>query len=185
MTGSRAGTGAIAALLARGFNRHIRDYGPDGDYASEPVESGDGHSLVVTRGGTAYSVRVERLAAPGAPGRLTPGQALAALKAHLASLGPDRAETATYVVGISRQLGGSTTLHRDEEAARAALARYARYFWGETYTITGPPPDDDEEAIRIYFEHQPGEAYTITRAASPGTGERQAILALMSELEGS
>jgi hypothetical protein len=81
---AREETEIIARIMAAGFNHHIRDHGPDGDYASETVETPDGHSVVVTRRGVPYSVRVEQLPAltQGAP--LTPGQCWAALKDHLA-----------------------------------------------------------------------------------------------------
>ena len=88
-------TETIARILARGFNEHIRLHGPDGDYAGEAVETGDGHGIVVTRQGAAYGVRVERLQVLGAPGPLTPGQCWAALKDHLTrQLEPDLAATA-------------------------------------------------------------------------------------------
>jgi hypothetical protein len=58
-------TETIARLLARGFNEHIRLHGPDGDHA-EAAEAGGGHSLVVTRDGAQYAVRVEPLQAPQA-----------------------------------------------------------------------------------------------------------------------
>jgi len=57
-------TETIARLLARGFNEHIRLHGPDGDHAGEAAETGGGHSLVVTRDGAQYAVRVEPLQAP-------------------------------------------------------------------------------------------------------------------------
>lgn len=72
-----------ARLLARGFNDHIRLHGPDGDYAGEAVETGDGHGMVVVRVGVHYGVRVERVQALDEPGPLTPGQCWAALKADL------------------------------------------------------------------------------------------------------
>lgn len=84
-------TEAIARIMATGFNRHIREHGPDGDYAGEAVETGDGHGLVVTRRifrngfrvESEYGVRVEPLPAMTVAGPLTPGQCWAALKDHL------------------------------------------------------------------------------------------------------
>ena len=78
-------TQAIAGLMARGYNRHIREYGPDGSYASEVIESGDGHGVVVERGGSQFAVRVEMLPARTASAPMTPGQCWAALKKHIAS----------------------------------------------------------------------------------------------------
>lgn len=72
-------TRTTARLLARGFNRHILDHGPDGDYAGEPVETSDGHGFIVSRGGAPFAVRVER-SPLGAAGPLTPGQCWAALR---------------------------------------------------------------------------------------------------------
>lgn len=196
MTGERAETEVTAGLLARGFNRHIKDHGPDGDFAGEPMESGDGHGLLVRRGGVAYSVRVEYTRVPATPGRMTPGQAWAALKEYIAGLagqGPAGAEPDAYVLTISHRGGDGTTLHPSEEAARAELADFVCLCWDEiqdyegraTPGVTGPPPDDDEEAIRLYFEHQDDESYDITPAALPRPGEREAIMARMQELEGS
>lgn len=84
----------------------------------------------------------------------------------------------TYVLTISHRHGDDTTLHPTEEAARAALAEFARQWWHEIADydgraapgVTGPPPDDDDEAIRIYFEHQDDESYTITPATMPRPG---------------
>lgn len=52
-------TETTARLLARGFNQHIRDHGPDGDAA---VAYEDG-SLIVRRGGILYAFRPEILPA--------------------------------------------------------------------------------------------------------------------------
>jgi hypothetical protein len=78
-----AETEVIARIRATGFNRHVRDHGPDGDYAGEATETGDGHGLVVTRDGVQYGIRVERLKPLGAAGPLTPGQCWAAVRQHL------------------------------------------------------------------------------------------------------
>lgn len=86
-----AETGTIARIMATGFNRHIRDHGPDGDYAGEAMETADGHSVVVTRRifrngvrrDVPFSVRVEQLPVLAESGPLTPGQCWAALKEYL------------------------------------------------------------------------------------------------------
>ena len=43
----------IAAVMARGYNEHIRLYGPDGSAATA-----NGTALVVNRGGNEYAARV-------------------------------------------------------------------------------------------------------------------------------
>lgn len=79
----RPDTEIVAALLARGYNRHIKDHGPDGSYASETMESGDGHAVMVERDGSQFAVRVERLPARTADVPKTPGQCWAALREHI------------------------------------------------------------------------------------------------------
>lgn len=84
-------------------------------------------------------------------------------------------EPDTYVLTISHRHGDDTTLHPNKKAAHAALAEFARQWWHEITDydgradpgVTGPPPEDDDEAIQIYFEHQDGESYTITPATMP------------------
>lgn len=63
-------------------------------------------------------------------------------------------------------------LHISEQAARAALARYAAERW---HHIAGHDPArqeglpdtpdvlGDDEVISIYFRHSPGESWNITR----------------------
>lgn len=80
MTTEHPETETVARLLARGYNRHIKDHGPDGDYAGEVTETSDGHGLIVSRDGAEFAVRVERAQAMTAPGPLTPGQCWAALR---------------------------------------------------------------------------------------------------------
>jgi hypothetical protein len=79
------------------------------------------------------------------------------------------------ILTVSHRHGNDTTLHADEQAARVALAQFARQWWHEIADyegraspgVTGPPPDDDDETIRMYFDHQDDEHYTITPAAMP------------------
>jgi len=68
-----AETEVIARILARGFNAHIRDHGPDGDFADAPMEVDAGYDLIVIRGGVPYGVRVERRHVQSAPGLATTG----------------------------------------------------------------------------------------------------------------
>lgn len=65
----RAETETIARIMATGFNRHVRDHGPDGDYAGEATETPGGHAVMVSRGGSEFAVRVGRSPAktPEAP----------------------------------------------------------------------------------------------------------------------
>jgi hypothetical protein len=76
-------TSIIARIMASGYNRHVRDHGPDGDYAGEAIAMGDGHGLVVERGGSQFAARIERLPARTADAPKTPGQCWAALKDYL------------------------------------------------------------------------------------------------------
>ena len=87
-------TRTTACLLARGFNNRIRDHGPDGDYAGEPIETSDGHGFIVSRDGADFAVRVKRAQALAEPGPLTPGQCWAALKADVAKVLTDWQEQA-------------------------------------------------------------------------------------------
>lgn len=76
-------TETIARIMATGYNRHVKETGPGGSYASEATESGDGYAVLVERGGQQFSVRVERLPARTADAPKTPGQCWAALKAEI------------------------------------------------------------------------------------------------------
>jgi hypothetical protein len=51
-------TETVARILARGYNRHIQDHGPDSSAAGEAIEMADGHGLLVVRDGAEYAVRV-------------------------------------------------------------------------------------------------------------------------------
>ena len=77
-------TETVARILARGYNRHIADCGPDSSAAGEAIEMADGHGLLVVRDGAEYAIRVTRAQAMTAPGPLTPGQCWAALRAEIA-----------------------------------------------------------------------------------------------------
>jgi hypothetical protein len=80
---TEAETSIIARIMATGYNRHVREHGPGGDYAGEATGSGDGHSVVVERSGSRFAVRVEQLPARTADEPKTPGQCWAALKDYL------------------------------------------------------------------------------------------------------
>jgi hypothetical protein len=100
-------TSVIARILATGYDRHVRDHGPDADHAGEATETADGHGFIISRGGAPYAVRVERAQAMAEPGPLTPGQCWAALKrdvgtalaAHQAIVdnGPAEASSPSFV----------------------------------------------------------------------------------------
>jgi len=79
-------TETVARILARGYNQHIRDHGPDSSAAGEATETADGHGLLVVRDGAEYAVRVTRAQAMAAPGPLTPGQCWAALRLEIQGL---------------------------------------------------------------------------------------------------
>jgi len=79
-------TETVARILARGYNRHIADCGPDSSAAGEAIEMADGHGLLVVRDGAEYAVRVTRAQAMTAPGPLTPGQCWAALRLEIQGL---------------------------------------------------------------------------------------------------
>ena len=51
-------TETVARILARGYNRHTQDHGPDGSAAGEVTQTADGHGLLVVRDGAEYAVRV-------------------------------------------------------------------------------------------------------------------------------
>jgi len=53
-------TETVARILARGYNQHVQDHGPDSSAAGEAVETADGHGLLVVRDGAEYAVRVTR-----------------------------------------------------------------------------------------------------------------------------
>ena len=76
-------TETIARIMATGYNRHVSDHGPGGSYASETMESRDGHGVVVDRGGSQFAVRVERLPAMTTTVPKTPGQHWAGLRVKL------------------------------------------------------------------------------------------------------
>jgi len=73
------------------------------------------------------------------------------------------------VLIISHRHGYDATAHPGEQDARTALAGFARQWWDEiadydgraTPGVTFPAPDEDEETIRIYFDHQADEDYLI------------------------
>lgn len=88
-------TETVARLLARGYNRHIKEHGPDGSYAGDATETAGGHGLIVSRGGAEFAVRVERAQAMAEPGPLTPGQCWAALR-----------EKVTYQLNVKREQAG-------------------------------------------------------------------------------
>jgi len=54
------GTETVARILARGYNQHIQDHGPDSSAAGEVAQTADGHGLLVVRDGAEYAVRVTR-----------------------------------------------------------------------------------------------------------------------------
>ena len=39
-------TETVARLLVKGYNRHIKDHGPDSSHAGEAVETADGHGFI-------------------------------------------------------------------------------------------------------------------------------------------
>jgi hypothetical protein len=53
-------TETVARLLVRGYNRHIKDHGPDSSHAGEVAETAGGHGFTVSRDGAHFTVRVER-----------------------------------------------------------------------------------------------------------------------------
>src|ERR1035441_9135662 len=81
-------TETIARIMATGYNRHVSDHGPGGSYASETMESRDGHGVVVDRGGSQFAVRVERLPAMTTTVPKTPGQHWAGLRVKLTVRAP-------------------------------------------------------------------------------------------------
>jgi hypothetical protein len=74
-----------------------------------------------------------------------------------------------HALVISHRHGVDITLHPSVEDARIALAGFARRWWHETDGGPGVagPPDDDDEAIGTYFEHQEDESYTIGPVSVP------------------
>lgn len=72
-----------------------------------------------------------------------------------------------HVLTISHR----TTLHTSPEAARSALAGYARQWWNEITGAGNVPQSadalDDDTAIHIYFDRQGDKDCTITEATMP------------------
>jgi len=84
------------------------------------------------------------------------------------------AEPDAYILVIIHDRGDDATLHVTDESARAALAAFARSWWHEiddggqgSCGVTGQPPADGEEAIRLYFDRQEEEHYSIIPASIP------------------
>lgn len=98
--------------------------------------------------------------------------------AAIAAAEPRDAGPALYVLTVSHRHGVNASVHGSEAEATRELAEFARTWWEEITAGTGracpgvtiPPPEDDGEAIRIYFEHQHDESYDITPAADPRPG---------------
>jgi hypothetical protein len=76
-----------------------------------------------------------------------------------------------HVLFISFHSGESVTLHLSEDDAIRSLASYCREFWDDASTGE-PAPDDDKQAIGLYFRHAPGESYTIVTAEIPEAAGR-------------
>jgi hypothetical protein len=99
--------------------------------------------------------------------------------AAIAAAEPQASEPTLYVLTISHRHGDDISVHGSQAEATGTLAEFARYWWEEITAgtgracpgVTAPPPEDDEEAIRIYFEHQHDESYAITPAADPRPGQ--------------
>ena len=109
-------TSVIARILATGFNRHIELHGPDGDYASEAMGFAGGHGVVVHRGVSEFSVRVERLPAMTATAPKTPGQCWAALRKEIAGLRTDHNERGADLEDEGKD--GATAFARADELGK-------------------------------------------------------------------
>jgi hypothetical protein len=110
----RTDTETIARIMATGYNRHIDVHGPDGSYASEAIESGDGHSVVVERAGSQFAVRVDLLPALTNDAPMTPGQCWAALKGWLE-------KTIEADLAVADEFRDGTPEHQASAAAHYAM----------------------------------------------------------------
>lgn len=72
------------------------------------------------------------------------------------------------VQSISHRHGTDLAVYATAAAAHAALATWARTYWNEVAAepyVPGVAPDDDDEAVDLYFELHQGESYdsNVTR----------------------
>lgn len=68
------------------------------------------------------------------------------------------------ILTIQQKHETTASIHRTPEGAEAELARYVRKYWREVSGYGGAPvdaPQDDDEAIDIYFETHDEESYTL------------------------
>jgi len=65
-----------------------------------------------------------------------------------------------WVLVIEHKHGANHYAHRTEAGARATLAEYVAEWWDD-WNGLDERPEDPEEAIKLYFEAQESEWYTM------------------------
>lgn len=70
-----------------------------------------------------------------------------------------------FAAVIEHDSGTNVSVHTSRPAAIANVAAFAREWWNEVAEFDDVPdeaPEDDMEAIAVYFEAQESEFYSIT-----------------------
>ena len=68
------------------------------------------------------------------------------------------------VVTIEHKHGTNVSVHPNRESAVAEAARFVREWWDEVAIASemDEPPEDNEEAVNLYFDVHESETCTIT-----------------------
>ena len=71
-----------------------------------------------------------------------------------------------WVLTIEHRHGHDTSVHQSEDGARNWLAEYVREWWNDGGWLDDEqPPEDDSEAIDLYFEKVGDEYYSLDQCA--------------------
>lgn len=73
-----------------------------------------------------------------------------------------------WVLHIEHRFGHDASVFRSEAGAKAAVAGFVRQWWHELADyddrLPTEPPDDDQQAVDLYFEVHHDESYLISTA---------------------
>jgi hypothetical protein len=78
-----------------------------------------------------------------------------------------------YTLHISHRHGDDISIHASHAEATAALAGYSRDWWTKE-GLDGEPPENDQEAIRQYWDHIEDESANIEEHGMALPGDERA-----------
>lgn len=97
-------------------------------------------------------------------------QHLDATSGEILPSGQEPSHPLMTVLTIKQKHETNASIHLTPEGARAELSRYVRTYWSDVAGIGDAPetaPEDDEEAIDIYFEEHDEESYILIDGIRP------------------